>query len=89
MLFLNHRRPNCHTPTNTSLLNFLKYFDAFVSGFKLVSKDRDRIAMIEAVALRSLQDMKPLGKVPLQADATCQTAFCLPAVSPQSHDTDK
>jgi hypothetical protein len=55
----------------------------------LVSKDPDRIAMIEAIALRSLQDMKPLGKVSLQADAACQTAFCLPAVSPQSHDTDK
>ncbi|CAN0181894.1 unnamed protein product, partial [Ascophyllum nodosum] len=27
--------------------------------YKLVSKDPDRIAMIEAIALRSLQDMKP------------------------------
>ena len=89
MLFLNHQRPNCHTPTKTSLFNFPKYIVAFDSVFQLVVKDRDRIAMIEVVALRSLQGMKPLGKVSLQADADCQTAFCLPAISPQSHDTDK
>lgn len=51
--------------------------------------DRDRLAAVEGAVLRSQKNMKPLGKVSIQADAACWTTFALPAISPRDHDTGK